>query len=65
MLGGITANQMSILTTDQLEDTNRTIMEQLSFSETTIGLKEFAIGSAQLGNKFITKANQVITSIDR
>ena len=40
-------------------------MEHLSLSATNIGLKCLTIGSAWLGDKLITEANQASTSIYR
>ena len=40
-------------------------MEHLLLSETTIGLKELAIGSARLGDNIIAEDNQASNIIDR
>ena len=63
--GRITANKISISATDQSADINPTRIEHLSLLTTTIGSKEIAIGSAQLGNKLILESNQSSTSIDK
>ena len=52
------------MATDQLADTNRTRMEHLLLSVTTIGSKEFAIVSMRLGKNLIAEANKSISSID-
>ena len=63
--GRNTFNQIFILTTDQLTDTNCTRMEHLFLPEIIISPKELAIGSAWLGENLIVHNNQVNTSIDR
>ena len=60
-----TVKQISILTTDKSEDTNRTRIEYILLLAINIGSKDLAIISARLGNNIIVCANQVSHPIDR
>ena len=60
-----TVKQISILTTDKSEDTNRTRMEYILLLAINIGSKDLAIISARLGNNIITEANQASVVIYR
>ena len=65
LFGINTDNQISILSTYQLSDTNLTRMEHLLLSATNIGLKDITIFSEWLGNKLIAHSSQASTYIDR
>ena len=65
LFGRNNAKKISILATYQLAGTNHTRMEDLSLSETTIGSKDIAICSSQLGDKLIAESNQLSAPVDR
>ena len=59
------AKQISVLTTDQLADTNHTRTDHLLFLATNIGPKEITISIKRLGDNIIVEDNQARSSIDR
>ena len=59
------ANQISISTMDQMENTNRTRMKHLLLLAKTIRPKELTVGGTRLGKNLIMEDNQSSASIAR